>query len=140
MDTGLRALGDMVRDVIQEKWTPCWIQQKLFGNIPELERFLELTQGEIVVKPQLNLVAPLTASFYPFEFAVQYEANPNGILVPVFGKKLKHYEMGERITESEFDVLETAEINARLGDLGRSRRARMRMSYSRDAVVDFKEY
>jgi hypothetical protein len=135
-----RALGDVMKDLLEKSWYSSRIQQKLFGGIPEIERFIGLTLGEIAIQPQLAIVAPLSASIYPFEIYIEYKANPNGILVPVFSKQLKHYESIERITEEEYDALDKEELNIRFVKLGQHKKIKMQMIYGRDAVVNLHEY
>lgn len=135
-----RALGDILKDWIEESWYSSKTQQKIFGNIPDIKEFVGLTEGEISIQPQFYLVAPLFASPYPFEIYVEYKANPNGILVPVFSKQLKHYESIERVTEDEYSTLTKDGLNDRFAQLGQHRKTRMQMKYHRDAIVNLKEY
>lgn len=138
VNSAINTLGDLINDWIEETWYSSRIQQKLFGNILEIEKFIELTEGEIAIQPQLYLVAPVTASIYPFEISIEYKANPNGIPVPVFSKQLKIYELIERITKKEYKTLTKDGLNERFAHLAQDRKTRMQMIYGRDAVVNLR--
>jgi hypothetical protein len=134
----VRALGDMLKDFVEELGYSSNIQQKLFGNIPHMKQFIETTQGEITIQPQLSLVAPLSASIYPFEIYVKYKSTPNGMLLPIFGKQLKHYESIERVTEKGYESLTKDGLNDRFAKLAQHRKIKMEMLYGRDAVVNLR--
>jgi hypothetical protein len=116
-------------------WRYSKIQQRLFGEIPDIDKFMELTKGIVEIRPRLHLVSPLSASSYPFEIYVEYESDSNGILVPIFRKRLKHYESIERITEEDYSEMNPESLNERFIQLGEHRKLRVKMRFERDAEL-----
>jgi hypothetical protein len=134
-----RSLGDVLKDCFEKIGYSSGMYQRLFGHVPSIEEFVKLTQGEITIQPQLDLVAPLSASNYPFEIYVKYSAVPNGILVPVFSKQIEHYESIERLTEDEYDAIDEDKMSKKLSQIAGHKKLRIELKYSRISAVKIPE-
>ena len=45
-------IGDLRKERLERDWYGSKLQQKLFGYLAEEKQFLELTEGEILIRPR----------------------------------------------------------------------------------------
>ncbi len=131
----MRLPGDCLKDFLQEELYKSRLQQRLFGHVPTLEQFLELTEGEVTIQANSGLVAPLTYSTYPFEIFLNYVAAPNGLLIPKFSRVIHYQESIQKLTSSEYTNLDANALNESLIANAEHTAKRIRAIYNREAIV-----